>query len=350
MGKRPFGFGGSKKSRSRTSIGEGERRPRIGKGSKKPKPKNGLYTHGGEFTKNGKPYVGNYHIMVDGRAMTGRYHKERGKGNIFKKSEYLEPIQKDTPADTPKDNTPTPQEELRAKDRKTKGGLFGRLRNRTKDDNQQSQTKLPKPLPAVDLSGIINQPYKSLESFGNQYPATDSSVKQAANTNVKSYYSGGNVKGHLGNNQSISGDSVVLSASSHPKLNIDFIVRVDGTPYTSSQMLGKINSAKSEGNWYYINSVPVIDITTSAIKPYGNSSTLFKQEEDYAFNSPTDQIDGMDELMESIDWTCRKQATLEEARPYTGRYETKDAVAARLDIDAVIASANKPPKIRWRRS
>ena len=346
MAKRPFGFGGSKKSRSRTTKN-------LGKGSKKPAPKNNLYTKGGEFTKDGKPYVGDYHIMDDGRAMTGKRHLGKGMFGLRskrKRSVYLEPVPKDTPADTPKDNTPTPQEELQSKDRKPIGGLFGRLRNRTKDDNQQSQTKLPKPLPAVDLSGIINQPYKSLESFGNQYPATDSSVKQAANTNVKSYYGGGTVKGHLGNNQSIPGDSVVLSASSHPKLNIDFIVRVDGTPYTSSQMLGKINSAKSEGNWYYINSVPVIDITTSAIKPYGNSSTLFKQEEDYAFNSPTDQIDGLDELMESIDWTCRKQATLEEARPYTGRYETKDAVAARLDIDAVIASANKPPKIRWRRS
>jgi len=339
MAKRPFGFGGSKKSRSRTTKN-------LGKGSKKPAPKNNLYTKGGEFTKDGKPYVGDYHIMDDGRAMTGKKHLGRWLRGKRKKSVYLEPVPKDIPADTPAE----PPTLTTSTNTKSRGGLFGSLFGRKRRNQQQSQTKLPKPLPAVDLSGIINQPYKSLESFGNQYPATDSSVKQAANTNVTSYYSSGNVTGHLGNNQSISGDSVVLSASSHPKLNIDFIVRVDGTPYTSSQMLGKINSAKSEGNWYYINSVPVIDITTSAIKPYGNSSTLFKQEEDYAFNSPTDQIDGLDELMESIDWTCRKQATLEEARPYTGRYETKDAVAARLDIDAVIASANKPPKIRWRRS
>lgn len=338
MAKRPFGFGGSKKSRSRTTKN-------LGKGSKKPAPKNNLYTKGGEFTKDGKPYVGDYHIMDDGRAMTGKKHLGKGLFGLrsrSKRSVYLEPVPKDIPADTPAE----PPTLTAPPNTKSRGGLFGRRRR----DQQQSQTKLPKPLPAVDLSGIINQPYKSLESFGNQYPATDSSVKQAANTNVTSYYSSGNVRGHLGNNQSISGDSVVLGASSHPKLNIDFIVRIDGASYTSSQMLGKINSAKSEGNWYYINSVPVIDISTSEIKPYGNASTIFKQEEEYAFNAPSNQIDGLDELLETIDWTCRKQATLEEARPYTDRYDSKAAVAGRLDIDAVIASANKPPKIRWRRS
>ena len=342
MAKRRFGIGGSKKSRTQTSIGSGERTPRLGKGSKRP-TSNGLYTRGGEFTKDGKPYVGDYHIMDDGRAMTGKKHLGKGFGGLRRKSKrsvYLEPVPKDIPADTPPDPPKT------TTSTKSRGGLFGRRRR----DDRPSPTKLPTPLPPVDLTGIINQPYKPLASFGNQYPATDSSVKQAANTNVTSYYSGGNVSGHLGNNKRISGDTVVLNATSHPKLNIDFIVRVDGVPYTSSQMLGKISSAKSEGNWYFINSVPVIDVSTSAIKPYRTSSTIFKQEEDYAFNAPTNQIDDLDELMESIDWTCRKMATLEEARPYTGRYDDKSVVAGRLDIDAVIASANKPPKIRWRRS
>ena len=129
-----------------------------------------------------------------------------------------------------------------------------------------------------------------------------------------------------------------------------YMVRVDGAAYTSAQMKGKIDTARSEGNWYYINSVPVIDVSTSAIKPYGNASTIFKQEEDYAFNAPTNQIDALDELMATIDWTCRKQANLEEARPYTDRYDSKATVAGRLNLDEVIASANKPPKIRWRRS
>ena len=34
-----------------------------------------LYTNGGEFTLNGQPYVGLYHIMKDGRAMSGASHK-----------------------------------------------------------------------------------------------------------------------------------------------------------------------------------------------------------------------------------------------------------------------------------
>ena len=201
------------------------------------------------------------------------------------------------------------------------------------------------------MTGVINQPYKPLASYGNQYPATDSSVKAAADTNVSSYYSGGGVNGHLGNSERIMerGYTTVLAAAPHPQLSIDFVVNVDGTAYTSNQMIEKLNQAKAEGNWYFINSVPIIDVNTSEIRPYGNAG-LFKQEEDYAFNTPTNQIDALDELMATIDWTCRKQANLEEARPYTDRYDSKDAVAGRLDIDEVIASANKPPKIRWRRS
>ena len=34
----------------------------------------GLRTSGGEFTLDGKPYVGSYHIMSDGKVMTGRTH------------------------------------------------------------------------------------------------------------------------------------------------------------------------------------------------------------------------------------------------------------------------------------
>ena len=58
----------------------------------------------------------------------------------------------------------------------------------------------------------------------------------------------------------------------------------------------------------------------------------------------------LSEVLDTIDWVCRKTAVLEQPRPYGNRYEDRAAVAARLDIDAVIASANKPPKIRWRQS
>ena len=49
------------------------------------------------------------------------------------------------------------------------------------------------------------------------------------------------------------------------------------------------------------------------------------------------------------DRTCRKQAVLEEPLPYNNRYDNRTTVAARLDLDAVIASGNKAPKVRWRR-
>lgn len=327
MAKRRFGRGGSSKSNPfQKNIGKGRR----------PVAKNNLKTTGGEYTLDGNNYVGDFHIMSDGRAMTGKKHKGSGLFGLRskrKRSRYLEPVVKDTPSDTTTDVTPTPTPQP------------------TQPPPPPPRPKIPEPLPPVDLTGVINQPYKPLASYGNQYPATDSSVKAAADTNVSSYYSGGGVNGHLGNSERIMerGYTTVLAAAPHPQLSIDFVVNVDGTAYTSNQMIEKLNQAKAEGNWYFINSVPIIDVNTSEIRPYGNAG-LFKQEEDYAFNTPTNQIDALDELMATIDWTCRKQANLEEARPYTDRYDSKDAVAGRLDIDEVIASANKPPKIRWRRS
>tara|TARA_B100000925_G_scaffold13825_2_gene9653 strand:- start:1140 stop:2126 length:987 start_codon:yes stop_codon:yes gene_type:complete len=328
MAKRRFGRGGSSKSNPfRKNIGKG----------RKPLAQDNLKTTGGEYTLDGKNYVGDFHIMSDGRAMTGKKHKGSGLFGLRRKkkrSKYLEPVVKDTPSDTTTDVTPTPTPQP------------------TQPPPPPARPKIPEPLPPVDLSGVINQPYKPLASYGNQYPATDSSVKAAADTNVTSYYSGGGVNGHLGNSERIMerGYTIVLAAAPHPQLSIDFVVKVDGRAYTSNQMREKLSQARAEGNWYFINSVPIIDVNTSEIRPYGNAGTIFKQEEDYAFNAPSNQIDSLDELMATIDWTCRKQASLEEARPYTDRYDSKDAVAGRLDIDEVIASANKPPKIRWRRS
>ena len=332
--RRLFGRGGSK--RSNKSSEQPERRGSIlsrrGKGSKK---RNSLYTKGGEYTLEGKNYVGDYHIMEDGTPMTGKSHRGRGLFGLRskkKRSKTLVPVP--DVADTSTDTTDTTDTTTTT--------------DTTAPIEIPPPPPPPPPPPRVDLSGIINQPYKPLANYGNQYPATDSSVRDAQNTNITSYYSGGTVRGHLGSSRKIAGDSVVLGAQAHSQLSIDFIINLDGTAYTSSQMLGKISKAKSEGNWYYINSVPVINVSTSEIRPY--KADLFKTEEDYAFNTPTNQIDSLDELMATIDWTVRKQAQLEQPRAYSDRYDSKDGVAGRLDIDAVIASANKPPKIRWRQS
>ena len=45
----------------------------------------------------------------------------------------------------------------------------------------------------------------------------------------------------------------------HPELNINFVVLLDGTNYTSSQLKSKIGQLRGEGNWYYINSIPLIE-------------------------------------------------------------------------------------------
>tara|TARA_Y100000741_G_C18251037_1_gene557324 strand:- start:2126 stop:2467 length:342 start_codon:yes stop_codon:yes gene_type:complete len=112
-------------------------------------------------------------------------------------------------------------------------------------------------------------------------------------------------------------------------------------------MFAKIQRARSEGNWYYLNSIPVISFNSSEVPPLGGN--VFKAEEDYAFNTPTDQIDSLEEKLKVIDWTIRKQRQIENPLPYTGRYDTASVVAGRITLDEIIASVGKPPKIRWRR-
>ena len=276
----------------------------------------GLRTSGGEFTLDGKPYVGSYHIMSDGKVMTGRSH------SILNRRRYLEPVTQPTPPPTTTPSIPTSR-------------------------YQKLRVKIP-PKPAkTPLTGVINPPYKQLASFVNQYPAIDTEVKEAANTDITTYYSSGKVTGHRGATESIPLKTPrVLSAVVHPELNINFVVLLDGTPYTSAQLKSKIGQARGEGNWYYINSIPIIEFNSSEVPPLGGS--LFKAEEDYAFNTPTDQIDTLNEKLKVIDWTCRKQAQVEQPLPFKGRYDSSSTVAGRITIDDIIASAKKPPKIRWR--
>lgn len=337
--KRRRGFLGRSKSEKRN------RRGRRGSANNK----QGLTTNGGEYLLNGKDYVGKYHVMDDGRAMTGPKHKGKGFLGLRrrgKRSQYLEPV----PVTTPPTPTPTPDTDSTPDTTVTTPTTPTPIR--TPAVNTPTYVAPPPP-PKVDLSGVINQPYKPLKNYGNQYPATDSAVKNAADTDITSYYTTSKVNGHLGNSVNLSVQPNVTNAKVRSELTIDFILLMNHTdgstvPYTSSQMLSKINQAVAEGNVYYLNSVPVIPVRASEIKPYINK-TLFKGEEDYAFNPPTDQIDSFSEILGAIDWTCRKQAVLEEPLPYNNRYDNRTTVAARLDLDTVIASGNKAPKVRWRR-
>jgi len=43
-------------------------------------------TSGGEYTLNGKPFIGYYHLMDDGTAMAGRKHRNRKKPRLLRKS------------------------------------------------------------------------------------------------------------------------------------------------------------------------------------------------------------------------------------------------------------------------
>ena len=201
----------------------------------------------------------------------------------------------------------------------------------------------PPPAPPLDLSGTINQPYKPLKNYINQYPATNSSVKNAQGTDITSYYGGHTIKGHLGNSKKIPLQNNILSATVTDRLSTDFVVKLGSIYYMGNNLKSKVNQAVSEGNTYFLNSIPVITVNPPAF----DQESRFGPEETYAFNKPSDRIDTTNEILEHISWTCRQQAGIDDPRDLSNRYPKKESV--QVDIDKVLATANKPLKIRWRR-
>lgn len=206
----------------------------------------------------------------------------------------------------------------------------------------------------LDLTGdYVKRKYKTLPEYGNQYPATISSVKSDIDYqrgDIRNFYKSGVVSGHFpGNKESVSIDQKILNSTVSDRLTTNFVVKINNKYYCGPNLKRDIAAASAEGNHYFINSIPCIVVDLNDIAPYGKEVALFGAEEDYAFNAPTDRIDTIDELLEHISWTCRKVATgIDEPRNFTGRYRQRDGI--NIDTEAVIASANKPLKIRWRRN
>ena len=190
-------------------------------------------------------------------------------------------------------------------------------------------------------------PYKSLALFGNQYPAEDTSVKLAADTVVSDYYSGFTVTGHFENSETAERAQVGGARVSTALDNtINFIVSIDGSRYCSPALNQKILAAASEGNPYYLLSIPIINVNTRAIPPYGRD--IFAREEAYAGNKPTNQIDGVEELLAHISWTCRQTVGIDSPRDFSDRYK-KASELSNVGVEFAISTSNKPPKVRFKR-
>ena len=123
----------------------------------------------------------------------------------------------------------------------------------TKPPVVKKPPKLPKPPEkAKEVGGtgaigrVIVSAYKGLETYINQYPATDSSVKEAGETNIKGYYTGQTVRGHYGNSQTVNAPNNLGGASVVTGTSINFILLIDGSPYTSPQFKDKINRAAAD--------------------------------------------------------------------------------------------------------
>jgi hypothetical protein len=213
---------------------------------------------------------------------------------------------------------------------------------------------LPKPplppIKPIKIDNVVVADYKSLLHYINQYPATNSSVKNAADTSINSYYTTDNVRGHYENIEGVTPAAAQLyGATVVGGTFFSFLLLVDGAPYISPILRSKIDQAIDDKNPYFELSVPVVNISTASIKPYGSS--LFLAEEEYAFNAPTSTIDEIEKIIQHIDWTCKKtdlEEPLRKGDGQIGAYDDVAVVKARLNLDEVIASANKPPKIRWR--
>ena len=212
---------------------------------------------------------------------------------------------------------------------------------------------LPPRPPRVDFNTkVVKRPYKQLKFYNNQYPAVQSSVKSDIDFqpgDINNYYSPNMIRGHMaGNKRNIPLDKRILSATVTSALTTDFIVQINNKLYVGQGLNANIQIAKTKGNNYFLQSIPIIVVNEAAIRPYKREPYFFGAEEEYAFNAPSDRIDSTTEILDHISWTCRKVSGIDEPREFDSRYANRDTI--NIDVDKVIASANKPLKIRWRRN
>jgi hypothetical protein len=329
-------FGRTKKDRVKTTL------PTKGApiGNSKSTIGIALSTENWRYRSNDDRFTGPYHKGSDGKFYSGSRPKRRG---LFgrRKSRAKEVYKLDIPTTLTPDigdgSTTTIRPDV-AKPYTGKGGA--------------------KPSRGGGLV-VTTAPYKPIDSYGNQYPAEDSSVAPAKDS-INPQYTSGGLRGHFHTEQ--LGSLAVSYEGTPPSLSqvktvsvtsMEFILEFDGEFFTSGQYKEKLNRAASENNPYFRidrNAVPIISFNTSN-PTFSSYSDKFKEEDDYAMVDVDYKLAVKDIWIRHIDYITRKTSVNQGVRTpeqiYSGGkpWTVRDTVS---DIDAILETSGKPPKVRFK--
>ncbi len=289
--------------------------------------------------KTKAPYSGPYFQHTDGKFYTG---KKYNSGGFFRRRRNTEivklpkpkPVGKPKPKPRDRIDTPSFTGGGASKYRPSRGG--GKL--------------------AVEIA-----PYKPLDTYINQYPAEESSVAPAKEEINPSYTPSG-LKGHFNNTAPTPGLAVSFEGTP-PSLSqvryvlgtyMNFILEWDGDFITSFQYHQKLKRAAGENNPYFRidrNAVPIISMNTSNPN-FSTYSEQFKKEDDYAMVDVDYKLAIKDIWIRHIDYITRKTSVNQGVRTPSQIYQmganpwtVRDTAS---DGDAIIASAGKAPKVRFK--
>ena len=294
------------------------------------------------YRSNDDRFSGPYHKGSDGKFYAGSRPKRRslfGRRKSRAKEVYQNLLEKPTTTPSIGDGTPITIRPPVAKPYTGKGGA--------------------KPSRGGGLN-VTTAPYKPIDAYGNQYPAEDSSVAPAKDS-INPQYTSGGLRGH--SHTEPLGPLAVSYAGTPPSLgqvngdislSMDFILEFDGEFFTSHQYKQKLQRAAGENNPYFRidrNAVPIISLNTSN-PVFSSYSDKFKEEDDYAMVDIDYKLGVKSIWIRHIDYMTRKTSVQQGVRTPSQIYQSggnpwtvRDTVS---DIDAILETSGKPPKVRFK--
>ena len=255
--------------------------------------------------------------------------------------------------------------------------IFSRRKNKEVYQLAKPQTSDPSPLgiptPPVAKSwgpgikriparggGVVvtTSPYKEIDRYINQYPAEESSVAPAKDS-INPQYTSAGLRGHF-NTESFP-PLAVSYAGNPPSIGqvqtvggtfMEFILEFGGEFFTSPQYKSKLQRAASENNPYFRidrNAIPIIsfDTTNPAFSTYGDQ---FQKEDDYAMVDVNYGLSNKTRWVQHIDYMTRKTSVNQGVKTPEEIYGSKPWTVRGTvtDIDAILESAGKAPKVRFK--
>jgi hypothetical protein len=205
---------------------------------------------------------------------------------------------------------------------------------------------------------VTTTPYKPIDTYGNQYPAEESSVAEAKE-DINPQYTSAGLAGHINTEPlpplAVSYDGTPPSLGQVSVVGdtfMEYILEFDGQFFTSPQYKSRLTKAAGENNPYFRidrNAVPIISFNTSSPN-FSSYADAFAEEDEYAMVDVDYRLSLKTMWVRHIDYMTRKTSVNQGVKTPSQIYGSKpwSVKDTASDVDSILASAGKAPKVRFK--